>query len=611
MLLWIALILMQSSLNYGLLQIEDSRVDDVSALIEALAHPDPNVQRQAVRALGRFERPEHKGAVEALVRSDDASVRREAINALGQMGTRVDFAELLAEEQDSGVRAVIYRTMGRLPGADETLLAVGLREDDPRVREGGAAGIEAQFRLHRRGETPSAETVAALRAAMREPDNARVRSLALLALNAADDRDPDTIAAALADADPQVRRLAVIASGEWRDDPSHIVRYDVLRLGSTCDRARQALADPSDHVSLLAVDQLGELGCPATIIASVADRGATWRHRSRALLALANVDAIAARDRLYHFMADGRWQVRRYAARAARLLGDAEALGILVQDRHPNVAAAALRHAADAVAALPSGDYGLIMEATSMLDDAAELNPGPALLNALLRITAEGRATSRDPRTRLLQRLREYGEPSMADQLEPLLADFDPVIAAQAAEILSEWTGRVISASNSRYEPLALPDESFVTALAGATALVSMEREGKFTLRLMPEEAPATAAVFALLADAGFYNGLTFHRVVGNFVVQGGSSGANEYVGDGPFMRDEVGLASHLRGTIGISTRGRDTGDAQIFINLVDNFRLDHNYTVFARVIEGMEVVDRIQEGSVIDSIEVIRWIFP
>ena len=611
MLLWVAFFLMQSSLNYGLLQVEDSRAEDVSALIEALAHPDPNIQRQAVRALGRFERPEYKGEVEALVRSDEASVRREAINALGQMGTHVDFAQLLADEQDAGVRAVIYRTMGRLPGADETLLAAGLREDDPIIREGGAAGIEAQFRLHRRGEAPLAETVAALRAAMREPDNASVRRLALLALNAADDRDPDTIAAALADADPQVRRLAVIASGEWRDDPSHIVRYDALRLDPTCDRARQALADPSDHVSLLAVDQLGELGCPAAIIASVADRGVTWRHRSRALLALANVDAIAARDRLYRFMADGRWQVRAFAARAARLLGDAEALGILVQDRHPNVAAAALRHAADAVAVLSSGDYGLIMEATSMLDDATALHPGPALLNALLRISAESRATSRDPRTRLLQRLREYGDPSMADELEPLLADFDPVIAAQAAEVLSEWTGRVVSASNSRYEPLALPDESFLRGLAGATALVSMEREGKFTLQLMPEEAPATASVFALLAEAGFYNGLTFHRVVGNFVVQGGSSGANEYIGDGPFMRDEVGLTSHRRGTVGISTRGRDTGDAQIFVNLVDNPRLDHNYTVFARVIEGMEVVDRIQEGSVIDSIEVIRWIYP
>ena len=77
-----------------------------------------------------------------------------------------------------------------------------------------------------------------------------------------------------------------------------------------------------------------------------------------------------------------------------------------------------------------------------------------------------------------------------------------------------------------------------------------------------------------------------------NFVIQGGGPNANEYCGDCPFARDEVGLVQHERGTVGISTRGRDTGDSQIFINLVDTPRLDHDYTVFAYVCDGMEVVD-------------------
>ena len=64
---------------------------------------------------------------------------------------------------------------------------------------------------------------------------------------------------------------------------------------------------------------------------------------------------------------------------------------------------------------------------------------------------------------------------------------------------------------------------------------------------------------------------------------------------------------SHLRGTLGISTRGRDTGDSQIFVNLVDNFRLDHNYTVFARVVEGMGNVDAIQEGDVFEDVVIVR----
>jgi cyclophilin family peptidyl-prolyl cis-trans isomerase len=123
---------------------------------------------------------------------------------------------------------------------------------------------------------------------------------------------------------------------------------------------------------------------------------------------------------------------------------------------------------------------------------------------------------------------------------------------------------------------------------------------------LFGDEAPATIARFVRLARQGAYNGLTFHRVVPNFVIQGGSPGANEYMGDGPFMRDEVGLRTHARGTLGISTRGRDTGDAQIFVNVADNPRLDHNYTVFAEVTTGMDVVDGILEGDVIERVDVL-----
>lgn len=61
-----------------------------------------------------------------------------------------------------------------------------------------------------------------------------------------------------------------------------------------------------------------------------------------------------------------------------------------------------------------------------------------------------------------------------------------------------------------------------------------------------------------------------------------------------------------MRGAVGISTRGRDTGDAQIFVDLVDNPRYDHTYTVFAQVLNGMDIVDRILEGDVIDTVEIV-----
>jgi cyclophilin family peptidyl-prolyl cis-trans isomerase len=153
---------------------------------------------------------------------------------------------------------------------------------------------------------------------------------------------------------------------------------------------------------------------------------------------------------------------------------------------------------------------------------------------------------------------------------------------------------------------VAVPALADIERLRGARAAIRVAGRGTFELALLPDEAPATVARFVSLARAGYYNGLTFHRIVPAFIVQGGSPAANEYVGDGPFMRDEIGLPAHVRGAASISTRGRDTGDAQIWFNLVDNPRLDHEYTVFGRVDSGTGVLDRILECDTIERIEIV-----
>jgi cyclophilin family peptidyl-prolyl cis-trans isomerase len=130
---------------------------------------------------------------------------------------------------------------------------------------------------------------------------------------------------------------------------------------------------------------------------------------------------------------------------------------------------------------------------------------------------------------------------------------------------------------------------------------------GSFTVRLFPGEAPATVARVLRLARDGFYDGKVFQRVEPNFVIQGGGPDANEYVGDTAFMRDELTMRTHARGTIGISARGRDTGDGQWFINLVDNPLLDHEYTIFGRIDSGQAVAERILEGDRIERVEVLE----
>jgi len=600
-LLW----LLQAPLERQILEVEDGRLLDVSVLLEAVRGPLPRIQRLAARALGRLERPEHAPALLPLLSSPDAEVRREAVNALGQIGAEVDLHPFLEKEGDAEVRGVLYQTIGRLPRADEALLRGGLRESALPARLGAAKGLEVLFR--RTKTAPSRETLEALRSAIGENRSPVLRELALLTLIAAGDADPETLRIALQDPEPQVRRLAVSGLKQWKDDPSFMVRYESLRVAGNCERAEAALGDPSDHLALAAVDQLGR-GCSPAALTRLVDEGGDWRRQTRALVALAKTAPEAARARLGRFVEHEKFQARTYAAQAAKLLKVESSRQRLLRDPNPNVVAAALATPEEAIQALPSSDYGLLMAAGERLKGVTEGQRAvPALLGALKRVSAERRATSRDPRRVILERLVELGDRNLAGDIRPLLSDFDPFIAALAARLISEKTGESVVPQTRRFAPAPLPDESFLGKLAGARARIRMREAGAFTIELIPEEAPVTVAAFARLAEQGYYNGLTFHRIVPNFVIQGGSPGANEYVGIGDYLRDELGLLSHLRGTLGISTRGRDTGDAQIFVNLVDNFRLDHNYTVFARVSEGMEVVDRIQEGDVMESVEILR----
>ena len=129
---------------------------------------------------------------------------------------------------------------------------------------------------------------------------------------------------------------------------------------------------------------------------------------------------------------------------------------------------------------------------------------------------------------------------------------------------------------------------------------------GVIRMTLRPFDAPTNVARFVNMVNRGWFDGLTWHRVVPNFVVQGGSPGANEFMGDGPFTRDELGLEHHVRGTVGISTRGRDTGDGQLFFNLIDNWRLDHDYTIIGEVVSGMDVVDTMPEGATIQRVILV-----
>ena len=129
--------------------------------------------------------------------------------------------------------------------------------------------------------------------------------------------------------------------------------------------------------------------------------------------------------------------------------------------------------------------------------------------------------------------------------------------------------------------------------------------KGTFTIELLPEDAPLTVDNFVQLARRGYFNNITFHRVVPNFVVQGGDPRGDGNGGPGHSIRCEINQVPYERGAVGMALSGKDTGGSQWFVTHAPQPHLDGGYTVFGKVIAGMDVVDNIVRGDAIRSISV------
>jgi cyclophilin family peptidyl-prolyl cis-trans isomerase/HEAT repeat protein len=137
------------------------------------------------------------------------------------------------------------------------------------------------------------------------------------------------------------------------------------------------------------------------------------------------------------------------------------------------------------------------------------------------------------------------------------------------------------------------------------SAVVTTEK-GSFTIRLLPDEATLNVDNFIELAKRGYFNGITVHRVVPNFVIQDGDPRGDGNGGPGYQIRCEINEVPYARGAVGMALSGKDTGGSQWFVTHSPQPHLDGGYTVFGNVISGMDTVDNIVRGDVIRSI-VIR----
>ncbi|MCC7416625.1 MAG: peptidylprolyl isomerase [Acidobacteria bacterium] len=628
----------------------------ISGLLPSLRHSAPEVRAAAANAIGQAAQGARGTKPDPALKTATQSLRARL--ALEEVpAVRAAILETLAR--------LPYATSGEAREAARSIVADLGTRDGTDDRLAIAQGLETFVRAQQAFGPPDARVIAALveLSTPREDEatsGARVRRLALEGLIAAGAAAGDIVQQAAADPDAQVRRLAMklaalpapsgdpfagvvpvagpaaereqaskapaqpvpafVPAGETSDPPvvlsrrqaalvsgmidtSPMVRLEAARAlygalgGAACPFLVGASKDADAHVALMAIDRLAACralpDAMAVLERAVADVPAAgsargWHRTAHAIVALASALPAKAAASLPAIAGARAWPLRMYAARAAAVLRDRAVLERLAADPDDNVSEAAIAalsetagHAADQVyvAALARGSHQVVRAAALALAGTPDRGAAaPALARALERLIEEGTDNGADPRQAVADALASIGSPVPAPK---------PGRGAGAAAGLDV-------------------DAAALQRLAAPRARISVRGVGSFEIALLPREAPGTVVQFARLAEAGYYHGLTFHRIVPNMAVQGGSPGANEYVGYDRYMRDELGLWPHVRGAVGLSTRGRDTGDAQIFIDTVDNPRFDHEYTVFAQVLNGIDVVDLILEGDVIESVEII-----
>jgi cyclophilin family peptidyl-prolyl cis-trans isomerase/HEAT repeat protein len=145
------------------------------------------------------------------------------------------------------------------------------------------------------------------------------------------------------------------------------------------------------------------------------------------------------------------------------------------------------------------------------------------------------------------------------------------------------------------------PDFEHLRRIGNNPVLVLHTKKGIIKAKLFPEYAPGTVAYITKLAQEGFYDGKIFHRIVPNFVTQGGCPRGDGWGGTDKTLRTEIGLERFEEGSIGMASAGRDTESCQFFFTHMPTPHLDGKYTVFGKITEGFEVMTRLEIGDKIE----------
>ena len=618
-----------------LLMADQKRFEET--VFVALLDSSASVRRDLAGTLGRIGDPRGRGILQGLLIDTEPAVRQAAAFALGELGAPEAipalFRAAVDDESSTGMLAVealgkvqapladVRRTLTALEPQEaarrlapalfrfkeESMVEAAIELDDAAVGTDPAVHAGAAYAL---GRDARAGALPRLRRLVADPEP-KIRAWAARGLGDVGDlsdlsrmepllADPapspciqavragarilartqavaplgwGRLLAGLVDAPlPGVRAIALESSPAWIPQPE--VRQAVLRR----------LADGEPRERELALLALAQAGDPEAAAAVRRAAGATTRTlRARA----AEAAGILGLDDLVEKLAGDPEAMVRVAAIESLLAGDLGEAG----DPRGAVAQIARRFLADPDASVRA----TVLEAVV----AAPELPVPLLGQALAAAERDALSDARLAGVRALT-ARALAMPGEAEAAVSILAtlaeDTDFLVrreAAAALERLGEARPPVGPVATSRTGPvyaqiLSQTDRARVVEVA--------TERGKFRIRLDCPQAPLTCLSFLQLAGQGYFDGLTFHRVVPDFVVQTGDPRGDGWGGPGFALRDEINPLRFERGAVGMALSGPDTGGSQFFIALSPQPHLDGGYTVFGRVEGDDSVLDRIRQ---------------
>ena len=600
--------------------------EGVAPLVTTLSDADPEVRQMAAFALGLIGDKSARDPLMSALGDPSPLVKASAAEALGLLG------DAAAADPISGVAYQVVQSgaLAQTPGDEEDV-----KRDTP-----AAAFRLAIYALVRLKAYP--QLAAAVLDGSGQP---RVRwwPVAYALQRIEDPRALPALMTLAKEAHPYTRAFAVKGLGGLKDRQALPVLMPLLSSGTRA-------------VLVQTVRALGRIGDPSSVeplLKIINDASSDPQVRLEAVTALGGIRAAASSivlERLLDLMTDSSPPMRAAALRSMAALDPAEFVAVLSgldPDPHWSV-----RAQLAAVLGGMSLDLGMA-RLESMLNDADQ-RVVPSVLDALVKLKAPTAAavlierlkaedaavrgaaarglaelkpsngaaalaeayrfgqrdSTHSARAAALDALAKYGADALLT-LRAAFADKDWAVRVRAAQLVKELdpTGPE-PALQIRPAPTTAAAELYesprLLAPTVSTQVYLDTDRGTIQIELAVVDAPLTVENFLSLARKGYFTGLSVHRVVPDFVVQDGDPRSDGEGGPGFSIRDEISERPYLRGTVGMALDAwRDTGGSQYFITHSPQPHLDAKYTVFGRVLGGMDVVDRIQQWDVIRKVRV------